>query len=234
MSARAISMDESDRLERVRPIVDRERRPAVSAPAAIDPASLPDADLVVSARAEPDRFAILYERYFEPVYGYCRRRLPDSTTAEDACATVFSRAFAALGSCQRPDRFRSWLFTIAHHEVTDRYRARQPVTDIDAVAWSLRDPDQTPEEQAVASDQRRILYAALDLLPADQRHVIELKLSGLTGPEIATILGRRHGAIRALQHRAFQRLRTLLTDPSADDTAAPDAHPASDAQGDIR
>ncbi|HEV2528952.1 MAG TPA: sigma-70 family RNA polymerase sigma factor [Thermomicrobiales bacterium] len=224
MSARAITMDETDPLERIRPLLAGQGRRATQAASVVDPASLPDADLVALARLEPDRFAVLYERYFEPVHGYCRRRLADPATAEDACAAVFSRAFAALGSCQQPDRFRSWLFTIAHHEVTDRYRARQPATDIDAVAWTLRDPDRTPEEQAIAADQRRTLYAALDALPPDQRHVIELKLSGLTGPEIATIIGRRHGAIRALQHRAFQRLRTLLAEPVGDDPIPPESH----------
>ncbi len=175
-------------------------------------ANVSDADLVRAACQQPAIFGQLYERYFEVVYGYCQRRLDDRSAAEDACATIFSRAFASLGSCRHPDRFRSWLFTIAHHEITDRYRAREPLADLDAVAHTLRDPGRSPEDTAIAADERQAIHAALAALPADQRHVIELRLAGLSGPEIAAVVGRRHGAIRALQHRAFVRLRTLLSD----------------------
>ena len=182
-----------------------ESRPTLAEPA--------DADLVRTAIHEPAVFGQLYERYFAVVYGYCLRRLDDRTVAEDACAAIFSRAFASLANCRHPDRFRSWLFTIAHHEVTDRYRAREPMADIEAVAHTLRDPGRSPEDSAIAAEERLALHAALAALPDDQRHVIELRLAGLTGPEIAAVIGRRHGAIRALQHRAFARLRTLLSDP---------------------
>lgn len=177
---------------------------------------LSDAELVRAACAQPAVFGQLYERYFAVVYGYCLRRLDDRTVAEDACAAVFSRAFASLSTCRHPDRFRSWLFTIAHHEVTDRYRGREPMADLETVAHTLRDPARSPEDSAIAAEERRTLHTALAALPDDQRHVVELRLSGLSGPEIAAIVGRRHGAIRALQHRAFTRLRTLLGDP--DDT----------------
>lgn len=176
----------------------------------------PDADLVRAACREPAVFGQLYERYFPIVYGYCQRRLDEPAAAEDACAAIFSRAFASLSTCRHPDRFRSWLFTIAHHEVTDRYRAREPMADLETVAHTLRDPARSPEDSAIAAEERRSLHAALAALPDDQRQVVELRLSGLSGPEIAAVIGRRHGAIRALQHRAFTRLRTLLRDP--DDT----------------
>jgi RNA polymerase sigma factor (sigma-70 family) len=184
----------------------------------------PDADLVRAACREPAVFGQLYERYFPIVYGYCHRRLDEPATAEDACAAIFSRAFASLGSCRHPDRFRSWLFTIAHHEITDRYRARESLADLDAVAHTLRDPARSPEDSAIAADERRAVRNAMRALPDDQRHVVELRLAGLTGPEIADIVGRRHGAIRALQHRAYGRLRTLLAD-LAPDEHTPSGHP---------
>lgn len=182
----------------------RDSPPAVSEPS--------DAELVRAACHESAVFGQLYERYFGIVYGYCQRRLDEPTAAEDACAAIFSRAFASLASCRHPDRFRSWLFTIAHHEITDRYRARESLANLDVVAHTLRDPARSPEDSAIAADERQALWDALGSLPDDQRHVIELRLAGLTGPEIAEIVGRRHGAIRALQHRAFARLRTLLAD----------------------
>jgi DNA-directed RNA polymerase specialized sigma24 family protein len=47
-------------------------------------------------------------------------------------------------------------------------------------------------------------------LPRDQRQVVELRLAGLTNPEMAAILGRSVPAIKMLQARALIRLRSLL------------------------
>lgn len=65
----------------------------------------------------------------------------------------------------------------------------------------------TPEEEALAAEHCQALLA---LLPDDQRSVVELRLAGLTGAEIANVLGRSVGAIKALQFRAIARLRLDL------------------------
>jgi DNA-directed RNA polymerase specialized sigma24 family protein len=49
-------------------------------------------------------------------------------------------------------------------------------------------------------------------LPADAEHLIQLRLAGLTDREIATVLGKSHGAVRTAQHRAIQRLKALSTE----------------------
>jgi DNA-directed RNA polymerase specialized sigma24 family protein len=50
----------------------------------------------------------------------------------------------------------------------------------------------------------------LNDLPADQRRVIELRLAGLTGAEIAGVLNRSVAAVKMLQLRAMTRLRSEL------------------------
>lgn len=48
-------------------------------------------------------------------------------------------------------------------------------------------------------------------LPADQRRAIALRLAaGLSATEIARVLGKRRGAVKALQHRALQNLAREL------------------------
>ena len=64
-------------------------------------------------QAESAAFGELYQRYFDPVYWYCRRRLPDAESAEDAAAHVFANALAAGPRWSDPS-LRSWLFSIAH------------------------------------------------------------------------------------------------------------------------
>lgn len=169
-----------------------------------------DAALVAAARRDRRAFAPLYRRYVDPVYRYCHRRLGSREAAEDVTSLVFTRALIALPG-YRDGSFRGWLFTIAHHAVVDALRARRPEAPAEAVAQTP-DPAPTPEEETLAAETGRSLRALLVRLSPDQRQVVELHLAGLTGPEIAALLGRSHPAVRSVQSRAVARLRELLAD----------------------
>ena len=54
------------------------------------------------------------------------------------------------------------------------------------------------------------MHDLLAQLPEEQRRLLELRLTGLTDAEIARVVGRNHGAVRASQFRAVARLRSLL------------------------
>lgn len=157
-----------------------------------------------------EAFSSLFHTYFDPIYWYCLSRLGDPVAAEDATSTIFSRALAAGPRYEDPS-LRSWLFSIAHNVICNVYRGRRLETPLDE-ATSLPDPMALPEEMAIAADERDQLLAALHQLPSDQRRVVELRMAGLTGPEIARLLDRSHGSVKMLQLRAFTRLRALLED----------------------
>jgi RNA polymerase sigma-70 factor (ECF subfamily) len=169
-------------------------------------------DAALIAGGTNDHFTRLYDRYAGSVYRYCRLRIPNTAEAEDATALVFTNAFAAFPPAA--GSFRAWLFTIAHNVVINYYRsqkhrgAHQPLD----LAAEIPDHSPTPEEALLRSDDESRLYHALSQLPDDQRRIIELRLAGLTGAEIAEMLGRSRPAMRQLQFRAMQRLRQILTD----------------------
>ena len=168
----------------------------------------PETALVARAKGDRRAFVPLYARYLGPILRYCGRRLPDQNSAEDAAAQIFAQAMANIGGC-RDDAFRPWLFTIAHHVVVDHYRRRKPTTGLDA-ALDRIDPNPTPEEITLEREDRAALHALLTHLTPDQRRVVELRLAGLTGIEIADALGLSHGAVKVHQFRAIRRLRTAL------------------------
>jgi RNA polymerase sigma-70 factor (ECF subfamily) len=172
------------------------------------PASLDDASLVARARHDYAAFAPIYDRHFAGVYGYCYRLLGSQEAAEDAAQQVFAQALAALPRYQETGRFRSWLYAIAHHIVSEQ-RAVRRHNPLDEEP-GLHDPGRTPEEEVLHALERGDLHEAISRLPADQRRVIELRLAGLKGREIAAELGRSHEAIRMLQLRALDRLATEL------------------------
>lgn len=173
-----------------------------------------DEVLAVRVRGDPAAFAPFYTRYANPVWRYCRFRIANETEAEDTAALIFTRALAAM-SCfeaQGDGTFRAWLFTIAHNAVANAHRDRvRRVSQPLAEANGLSDPNApSPDGLAVAADEHRNLLGALAQIPDDQRRVVELRLAGLTGPEIAQVVGKSHAAVKMLQLRAVRRLRQLL------------------------
>jgi RNA polymerase sigma-70 factor (ECF subfamily) len=177
----------------------------------LDDADARDAALLEEALRDRAAFALLYHRYVNSVYSYCRRRL-DESDAEDATSHIFLQALGHLESCRGPS-FRAWLFTISHNVVIDRQRKHKPTVPFDET-FDIVSRERSPEDHAMESDRKQRLEIAIRALPPDQRAAVELRLAGLTGVECAQVLGKSADATRMLQHRAFGSLRAALADLS--------------------
>lgn len=179
-----------------------------------DDAETSDADLAVRAVTDRAAFGVLYDRYATAIYRYCYRRLGHRAAAEDATSGVFLRALEALPS-YRGGSFRAWLYTIAHSVIVNGAR-RKTETHLDE-SFDAVDPEASPEECAVANDDRRQIVALLATLPEEQRRAVELRLAGLAGSEIAESLGKSIAAVKMLQHRALRRLQDQLIASGVDE-----------------
>ena len=108
--------------------------------------------------------------------------------------------------------FRSWVFTIAHHRmIDDRRRAnRQPRMHDDlGVEEHMGLGDVEDDAFAVLAHDR--VRDLLTVLSPDQRDVVLLRvIADLSVEEVARMLDKREGAIKALQHRALAALRRHL------------------------
>jgi RNA polymerase sigma factor (sigma-70 family) len=108
--------------------------------------------------------------------------------------------------------FRSWVFTIAHHRmIDDRRRAnRQPQLQDDlGVEEHMGLGDVEDDAFAVLAHDR--VRDLLTVLSPDQRDVVLLRIiADLSVEEVARMLDKREGAIKALQHRALATLRRHL------------------------
>ena len=166
--------------------------------------------IVLRARGDRRAFEPVYRHYYPRVLGYCRRRLLHDEDAADATSQTFAKALGGLDGFTG-GAVASWLFTIARHVVIDAVRRRRPEVDLQA-AGEITEPTAGPEELTVAGDRRRALLAAVARLTPEQREMVELRLAGLTGQEIADVLGLSLSAVKSSQFRAYTRLRALLAD----------------------
>jgi RNA polymerase sigma-70 factor (ECF subfamily) len=183
---------------------------------AVDPRA-DDAVLVAAARAQPEAFTFLYDRYAVQVYSYCYLKLGSRDAAEDAMSEVFLKALTDLNH-YRGGAFGGWLLRIAQYTIADTYRRqhrRGPTLPIEA-AGHLAGPEAPLDELAAAASDLERLRAALRQLPADQRAVLELQLADLNPREIATALGRSLNAVRLLRLRAVRAVRPLLDETSVE------------------
>jgi RNA polymerase sigma-70 factor (ECF subfamily) len=168
--------------------------------------------LVEAAQRDPARFADLYESFFEQVYSYVMRRVHSRPEAEDLTAEVFHRALRSLPRFKWTGApFASWLFRIAANMITDRAKraAREQgagaVPDIAGVAGRT----QTDIEEV---ERHARLIRLVATLPEDQRRVVIMRfVEEQSIREIAEALQRSEGAIKQLQFRALQNLRSKFT-----------------------
>jgi len=167
-----------------------------------------DAVQVLAARQDLAAFEPLYRRYADSVYRYCARRLDDPERAADATSAIFIKAMQSIHHCQ-PESFRSWLFSIAHNTTIDARRTSRIHAPLETALVPMNEALQ-PESLVTREEARLEIVALLDHLTPDQRNVVELRLSGLDGYEIAQALGRSRASVDTAQSRAIARLRRIL------------------------
>lgn len=167
--------------------------------------------LIGAAQRDPSQFAELYERHFERVYAYIVRRVRDRDDAEDLTSEVFHQALAHLPRFEwRGVPFSAWLYRIAANAIVDRAQR----TARERGQPSAEEPvdETTPED----IEERARLFRLVGRLPADQRLVVMKRFAEQRSVrEIAVELGRSEGAIKQLQFRGLQTLRSLLSETNA-------------------
>jgi len=181
-----------------------------NASAGLDATGVSDGELLV-ATAAGDRkaFGKLYDRYARAVLGLALARLGDRGRAEDAVQETFASIWRAAAS-YRPERGPGapWLFTVARNAMTNQWRSRGDLPVETADEYSL---ELGPDEQAEQAWRSFLIHRSLEVLPAEQRAVIELAYwQGLSQSEIADRLRIPLGTVKTRSRGALRRLASAL------------------------
>jgi RNA polymerase sigma-70 factor (ECF subfamily) len=164
-----------------------------------------------------DRAALskLYRRHVDAIYRYVRPRVGDPIVAEDLTAEVFLKALEALKDYRYTGvPFIVWLYRIAHARTVDHWRrtGRRQETELpEEIAATGVDP----EVIVGARIERADLAAAVRRLTDDQQQVIILRfVEEMRLAQVAAVMNKTVGAVKALQHRALASLARLLDEQS--------------------
>lgn len=157
-------------------------------------------------------FAQLYEAYFERIYRYVAFKTGDRIEAEDMTQQVFINAYQSLTAFSWQGKpVGAWFFRIAHNLLVDhlRRKGKRPAVPLNESLAAGNDDPQAAVEQIFDVEQ---LSLATRQLTKAQREVISLRFAGgLSVAEVARIMGRSQGAVKALQHSAIIALRKVFS-----------------------
>lgn len=173
-----------------------------------------DEESVVRRAQQHDPVALtqLYEENFDRIYRYIVLKIGDRTEAEDMTQQVFLNVLKSISSYKwKGLPFSAWLFRIAHNQVVDYFRKKSKQATVplnESLAAGDSDPGQVTERKM---EIEQLVLAAKGLTGA-QQEVISLRFAGeLPVAEVARVMGKSEGAVKALQHSAVVALRKMLS-----------------------
>lgn len=183
------------------------------------PPDLPFSAVLEGAQAgEEWEVGVLYHRYLTVVYRYILARVADVPTAEDLTSETFMAMMRGIRDTRAEDElgFAAWLLGIARNHVLMHFRKRKihPEVALQPQWWG--------ESQSVAEEDDPLLVlmaretwsetvTALNQLTREQREVVLLRcVLGYPTDDVARLMHRQAGTIRALQFRALASLTRLL------------------------
>ena len=151
----------------------------------------------------------LCEHFYSKIYRFIYYRVNSIEDAEDLTSEVCLRVMKSLP--EQKGLFYAWIFRIASNLITDYYRrraARSNVTSTGDLIEEMVDEKRTTSELLEQQELRQ----ALKRLTEEQQQVIVLKfIEGYDTDEVAELVGKSTGAVRAIQFRALTTLRNMFT-----------------------
>ena len=166
-------------------------------------------------KGDADAMGTLIIQYQHWVYNIAYGMLGHHQDAEDVAQDAFLSAWENIGKFQFRSRFSTWLYRIVKNKCLnhiDQYQRRKtdPTEIDDSQPWVPLDTV-TPEEEALRTEEKNIVHAALAKLKDSHREILVLReLRDLSYEEISEILGCTLGRVKSRLHEARKALKEEL------------------------
>ena len=166
-----------------------------------------------------EAFNPLVLKYQKKIYNLIYQQIRDRETAKDISQEVFLKAFKALPNFKGDSAFYSWIYRIAINSSIDfqRQRNRSRVLTFEELppdaddVLRMSDSHPSPDKLLEEKELGKVIRKAVRELPPGQRRVFNLRhRRELAIKEIAVLLNRSEGTIKAHLHHAHRRLQSML------------------------
>lgn len=166
------------------------------------------------ALGKREHLELLVRRYASPLLTFIQRMVGDRHQGEELFQEVFLAVWRNRRQYQFPRPFKAWLYAIAVNRCRAAFRSRKPGSPgslDDEVSAALPASGPSPADTAIATEQASLVLQAVAQLPTQQRLVVVLRIwDDLSYTEIADVLKRSEGTVRANMHHALAAIRQQL------------------------
>ncbi|HSN20484.1 MAG TPA: RNA polymerase sigma factor [Usitatibacter sp.] len=189
----------------------------------IDP-KIGDAELAQRvATGEEAALRLLMKRHNQTLFRTARAILRDDAEAEDAVQDAYLKAIRGIDKFRSDSKLSTWLVRITVNEALGRLRRSRRAAEVIPLAGDSADgrevydnvmdeKTETPEQEALRAESRRIMEAKIDALPDAFRAVFVLRaIEELSVEEAASVLDIPEATVRTRFFRARSLLRESLS-----------------------
>ncbi|MGZ3882770.1 MAG: RNA polymerase sigma factor [Bacteroidia bacterium] len=176
-------------------------------------AQLQDEQLIIeAAKANPERFGPLYDKYYKQIFGYVYQRMDCKDTAFDLTAQVFLKALTNLPKYEyKGVPFASWLYRIAHSEVMQLFRDQKNKRAVNADIGDLRGICEEVEEPFF-EEYLPVIKQLIKELPEEDLQLVEMRFFEKRAfKDIADILNITENNAKVRMYRVLERLKKNIT-----------------------
>jgi RNA polymerase sigma-70 factor (ECF subfamily) len=182
-------------------------------PGSTDLRSLADEDLMqLVQRGDARAFELVYDRHSGAAFSLAYRMVGRGNVAEDVVQEAFLSIWRSGARYERArGSVRTWVLGIVHHRAIDQLRRSSVHSKRRASDEGIEDRIESGERtdvEVARRDEAQAIRTAMESLPPEQSHVIELAyFGGFTHTEIADILETPVGTVKGRMRLGLEKLR---------------------------
>ncbi len=189
-------------------------------------------EIIKQAQKDPQAFGAIFEKYYEPIFGYILKRTGNVAAAQDITSETFFKALDRLWQFRwRNISISSWLYRIATNEINQHFRKEKKhryslealleqsgieLADEHDLAGELMEQEEELARAAEWQKARKILHE----LPEKYQEVLSLRyFEDKKLGEISEILGKKQGTVKSLLSRGTAMLRRAMSEMQPKESA---------------
>jgi len=164
------------------------------------------------AEGDEKAFKNLFDRYWDNIYGVAFAFTKSSMIAEEMVQDIFLKIWLKRHLLNSVQKFDAYLFKVAKNHIYNELRKKikeEPFTD-NSINY-FREIGDSPEQQMIFKESKRIVNHAIEKLPPQQQLIYRLSRDqGISQEDIADKLQISKNTVKSHMNKALQSIRHYL------------------------